>query len=143
MSEDLIEGGPIAVLAELDRLRVEGGGSLTSRAVLTAAEHPASPLHDHFEWSDTAAAERYRLQQAGALIRRFRIVRRDGDRVVSVPAFTRVDGDGYRETREVVSREMLRDQHRARLMMSLQRLASELAAFEEFAGVVDAIEDLP
>lgn len=44
-------------------------GSLTPANVLRAARATSSPLHSHFEWDDGAAAEKYRLSQARALIR--------------------------------------------------------------------------
>lgn len=51
----------------------ENGGSLTPQIVLTAARPVDSVLHQYFEWDDSAAAEKYRLAQAGNLIRRVKI----------------------------------------------------------------------
>lgn len=41
--------------------------------VLHDARDPKSPLHKHFTWNDTEAAEKYRRQQAEALIRRVKV----------------------------------------------------------------------
>jgi hypothetical protein len=41
--------------------------------VVDAARNRKSPLHPHFEWDDTAAAEAYRLDQARNLIRIVRV----------------------------------------------------------------------
>ncbi len=60
-------------LAEIRQRR----GVLTAAVVLDEARDPAHPLHDRFEWDDSAAAERYRLEQARNIIRSARIVYRD------------------------------------------------------------------
>lgn len=44
-------------------------GILTAENVVNAARSKDNPLHKAFEWDDNIAAERYRLQQAGQLIR--------------------------------------------------------------------------
>lgn len=48
----------------------ERDGKLTTEQVLTEAADPASPLHTAFEWDDQIAGYRYRLIQAGELIRK-------------------------------------------------------------------------
>ncbi|MFQ3666657.1 MAG: hypothetical protein SNJ79_11630 [Sphingomonadaceae bacterium] len=55
-------------MAELARLHDEAG-ALNPEAVVVAAADPSSPLHDLFEWDDTAAAHQHRLNQARNLIR--------------------------------------------------------------------------
>jgi hypothetical protein len=52
-------------------------GRLTASLVLEAATPEASPLHDLFEWDDSAAAEAYRLDQARRIIMAVRVVYRD------------------------------------------------------------------
>jgi hypothetical protein len=54
----------IAALRGLERR-----GLLQPFDVVEAARDPGSPLHDSFEWNDSVAAERYRLEQARRLIR--------------------------------------------------------------------------
>ena len=66
--EDAQVIGPIMLrLAEED-------GEVTKETVLDEARSKASPLHKHFIWDDTEAAERYRLDQAGLLIRSIKII---------------------------------------------------------------------
>lgn len=55
-------------------------GELTPRVIVDEARDPASPLHKEFEWDDAAAADRFRLIQAGQLVVRCRLT------------FTRADG---------------------------------------------------
>lgn len=42
---------------------------LTPQSVLDANRDEGTPLHDSFEWDDSAAAEKYRINQAGHFIR--------------------------------------------------------------------------
>ena len=62
----------MSVVAELRSL-YERDGHLTAEQVLAAAADESSPLHSQFVWDDTEAARRYRLEQAGALIRRCKV----------------------------------------------------------------------
>jgi hypothetical protein len=54
-------------------------GAVTPRNIVEYARNPKCPLHDYFEWDDSAAAEKWRLEQAGSLIRRVQVyVVKDG-----------------------------------------------------------------
>ena len=52
---------------EIERLK-NGNGFITSQAVVISARSKKSLLHDYFEWTDSKAAEQYRIQQARNLI---------------------------------------------------------------------------
>lgn len=62
-----------AITAAMLAISEAHDGLLAPAIVVDAARDPFSPLHDEFEWDDDAAAEGYRLAQAGALIRRVRL----------------------------------------------------------------------
>ena len=64
-----IKGDPQAVGEELDRLKDHYKGKLKPQIILAAAKRKKSPLHDCFEWDDTAAAKQYRLDQARFVLR--------------------------------------------------------------------------
>lgn len=54
-------------------------GAVTPRNIVEHARDPQCPLHRFFDWDDTSAAEKWRLEQAGNLIRRVQVfVTRDG-----------------------------------------------------------------
>lgn len=68
------DGSQIAIDAELagaalEKVRERHQGQLTPEVVLKAAESKKNPLHGYFEWDDTAAARKYRIEQAKYLIR--------------------------------------------------------------------------
>ena len=52
---------------------LEKAGRITAPAVLDAARPASSPIHDCFDWNDSEAAEKWRLEQARELIRRVKI----------------------------------------------------------------------
>lgn len=75
------DGGALAVAEpnrfdlardELTRLATEAG-RLEPHDVVERARDENSPLHSFFTWNDDEAAEKYRLMQAGVLIRRIKI----------------------------------------------------------------------
>jgi hypothetical protein len=84
----------------LDRLTANG--RLTTKAVVEAARNPRSPLHRHFEWRDTVAAEAYRRHQARHLIGSLRLVRENNEPAPSPFVTLRlVDGRAYRPVETV------------------------------------------
>lgn len=48
-------------------------GEITPEIVVQEARKKRSPLHPYFEWNESEAAEKYRLLQAGYLIRRIKV----------------------------------------------------------------------
>lgn len=44
------------------------GGRINPADIVADAENPRSPWHEHFDWSDSSAAKKYRLQQAREIL---------------------------------------------------------------------------
>jgi hypothetical protein len=128
---------------EMTDLITANGGRVTAEQVLERAQDPTSPFHSHFVWDDTEAAHRYRLQQAGALIRKFKVVRNVGGRTIKVDAFVKVPDstDGYVPVHEAMTMDWVVQQRRIRMIASMERLAQELRHWDEFTSVADAIVD--
>jgi len=59
-------------LAKLEQTR----GGLTAAKLVEHAAHPSSVFHGEFEWDDTKAGHRYRLEQASHLIRQIHVTLR-------------------------------------------------------------------
>lgn len=55
--------------AALDAIARENDGAVMPATVVARSKRRDAPLHEVFEWDDTAAAEQYRLSQAYYLIR--------------------------------------------------------------------------
>jgi hypothetical protein len=56
------------VKRELLRIAAENGGILKAEEVVNCAESESSPLHKFFDWDDSEAAVKWRLEQARNLI---------------------------------------------------------------------------
>lgn len=99
----------------LDSIRVANPKKkLLCKDVVDAARDPKSPGHSEFTWDNSEAARKYRLLQAGSLIRRVYVL--DVSNGHKTPAFVSLlpdreePGGGYRATSEVLSSEALRAQ---------------------------------
>lgn len=72
-----INGGrkanPQVIGEALAEIAAAAGGKLTPPAVVEAARPVGHPLHAHFEWDDSKAAELYRHDQAREIIRVIRV----------------------------------------------------------------------
>lgn len=64
-------------------------GRITPQAVVDEASNPKHPLHNLFEWDDTEAARKYRLDQARELIRSVDVVIRNTKHEIEVVAYVR------------------------------------------------------
>ncbi len=57
----------------LQKLSKAARGRISPPIVLEDARDPKSPLHNAFEWDDSIAGEKYRLEQAGDIIRCYKV----------------------------------------------------------------------
>lgn len=121
-------------------------GRLLAPDVVEAAKDPDSPLHDQFEWDDSKAAHAHRVWQARRLIVSVGLIE-DGDREPVQLYYSlssdRASGGGYRDIRDIVSDDELREE-------LLRDAASDAARFKEkfqrikhdLAEMFDAIDRL-
>lgn len=124
-------------------------GTLTPISVVEHARSPESPLHRYFEWDDTAAAENFRLLQAGFLIRRVRVTITPANDAppVTVRAFVSLDsdrrlGNGYRQTVEVMADPAMASELLAGAMAELGAFRKKYARLSELSGVMREIDRL-
>lgn len=76
-------------------------GHVTPEVVVQAAFSVKSPLHAYFEWDDSVAGTKYRLEQARQLIMTVRVVSEMKDKKTSVRALVPL----YDRSRRFFSRE--------------------------------------
>lgn len=114
-------------------------GRLTPRSVLDSARHPDSPLHNKFEWNDSVAAERYRLAQAGDLIRKVKIKHRPDKPARVIREFVSVhnaDGYAYHPTRVVAVDDRMRTVVLAEMEREWKALKQRYGHLAEFMTMV-------
>lgn len=132
---------------ELVAITKTQGGQLTPAAVVDAARPRNSPLHEYFDWSDTSAAEKFRLLQARQLIRTVvtMLPSRNGPQQ-TVRAFVSLPDDrskreGYRLLTTVIRNKDLRHKMLKGALREAQSFANRYRHLKECAKVVGAIEE--
>ena len=117
----------------------EEHGRLDAELVVSLATYPAHPLHSYFEWDDTAAAHRWRIEQAGMLLRV--TYRPDPEKPTELRAFMAVRGEDAPRSQYVPTSEALADPFTRELI--LRQMKREWIGFKrryedmaEFAALI-------
>ena len=108
----------------------KNGGILQVDAVLDEAKDESSPLHDHFEWDDSVAAEAHRRYQARVLIQRCKITVVESE-PTTIRAFVSLQSDreaggGYRMTTKVMDDAALREELMHDIRLTIARWNQKL-----------------
>lgn len=130
-------------VAEALRALEKDAGRLIPADVVDAARRPDSPLHSHFEWDDSAAAEKFRLDQARALIRTVKIEVTVREVPLQVCSYVRdPDADtadaGYRS---VVKLRSEQDSARAAIVEEMKRVANAVRRAKSLAAVLGMTDE--
>ncbi len=115
-------------------------GSLTPALVVDTARDPEHPLHSRFEWDDTTAAEKWRLEQAGQLLRIVTLPR-DATRAHDLRAFVAVKGQDSRSSDYIPTEEAMADEFTRRLVLAdmnreWRQLKKRYEHMAEFASLI-------
>lgn len=132
------------VIAELRRIAAQHGGQLKPSAVVQVAADEESPLHPHFDWSDTEAAHKWRLHQARQLIRVSVEMIGPKDSATMTRVFVsltpdRTEDAGYRVLTDVMSDPDYRKQLLIDALEEMQRFEKKYHDLKELAGVFSAM----
>lgn len=117
-------------------------GELTPRLLVELASDENHPLHNKFHWDDTAAAHKWRLTQAGQLIRSVKVTVDRGEAAppLKVRAFVSgADLDGrssYVTVEEVIESDIMRSQWFRSLKREWEALKRRAGDSQEFADMV-------
>ena len=146
MSATEIKTSDPIIQGELQAIAEQNGGVLPAKEVVEfARNNPRSALHARFEWDDSVAAERYRIEQARAIIASVTIVPAEGSRIV-VRAWCNLPGDrasknpAYRPTIDVMNDEEMRAQLLSDVLGELGRLRRKHQDLTELANVWAAVD---
>jgi hypothetical protein len=132
---------------ELEDIRIANKGRrlLPEQVVDYARKRKNSELHRCFEWEDSVAAERWRLEQAGSLIRAvIRVIPNPkGDPIrtrayVSLPV-DRVMNLGYRTIEDVMSEPESEAQMLSALRAEMEALQNRYQTLEELIPIFEAV----
>jgi hypothetical protein len=113
-------------------------GVLTADIVLEDAQDDDSPLHDGFEWDNTVAAERYRLEQARYLLRSVVVKDMEGYVDEEVRAFVVVkmdDANTYVSTQVALTDDEMRSKVLLQAHRDLDALERKYHELSELAEI--------
>ena len=132
---------------ELDRIRVRHRGLLRPRDVVAAAEPKNSLLHGCFDWDDSSAAHKFRLEQARHLIRVFVQVSKCGRKNIESRVYVALGsesegGGGYRLLTDVLSDKAMREELLQEAYRDMRYFMEKYSALKELASVFQAIREI-
>lgn len=134
------------IARELEKIQRKTNGLLTAEAVVEYAQaHPDSALHTQFEWDDTAAARKWRLEQAGQIIRlQVKVI---AENTAPIRAFVSLSSDrkaraGYRSVEDVLTDAELSKQMLADALDDLNSVRRKYGNLKQLAGVWRAIDEV-
>jgi hypothetical protein len=141
-----LSGIPIQTIGEeLERIRLQNDGWLTPAMTLEASRSENAVLHSFFEWDDTEAAERYRLDQARYVIRSVEVESIYEDGPTDIRAFVEVrEGKVSRfiSISEAMSSVELRQQQIEEALRQLNAWRRKWEVYTELGSVFAAIDSL-
>jgi len=117
-------------------------GALNSELVVEVATDPKHPLHSRFEWDDSIAGHKYRLEQAGQLLRvTFRPIE---GKPTELRAFVAVKGEDSHTSDYQPSEEAFADPFTAEIV--LRAMKREAQAFtrrwKDHAAYADTVRGM-
>lgn len=125
--KNLDKSDPQVIGEELERIKAGHNGDLEPDDIVREARAKHNPLHQNFEWDDSAAAHAHRLQQARALTRCIRSYPIEGDPEKAAPAFISISdtrGTRYKSAEDVMGSKQLQD-------IVLKQAERDLLAFQQ------------
>ena len=121
--------------------RLEAEGRLTARELVNESRAPDAPLHEEFEWRDNVAAEKYRENQARAVISSIEIVAEEHE---PVRAFVHLEcrQPQYTAITTVVRNASDTNTMLQNAMRELEAFRRKYYALKEFAELFQKIDEL-
>ena len=117
-----------------------GNGKITPEEVLKKAKDENSELHKCFEWNDSVAAEKYRLQQAGNVIRML-VYKSEKENTEPVRAFhITTEKNTYQPTRTFLVQQDEYQSLLKRAMAELEAFKKKYHTLSELESVFEAME---
>jgi hypothetical protein len=137
----------------VEKIRTANGGDVNAEMIVKDARSKRSPLHDGFEWSNPAAAHKYRLVQARKILHGLVVVSEEEDveprRYYAVVTYEGETEDGTPETvsaytsvDDAFEDPALREQILARAWSDLAAFRKRYKSLKELAHVFDALSSV-
>lgn len=134
----------LSISERLRQIRAKTG-ALTRAAVVEDARPEGSPLHQYFEWDDTAAAEAWRLNQAGEMIAKVQVVIDTSQGARPMRQWLHVEVDNvpqYQHVEEIRRDPELTAQVLAAAKSDLDGWAARYEVYKEFFAHVEEVRKI-
>lgn len=137
-----LQKAPAQVAGEIMEQLEQSEAGLSPASLLDASRDESAPLHDEFEWRDDVAAEQYRLNQAGGIIRNIVRITVETQEQVPVRAFV---STGERQQAYVsIATALTNEQWRKNLLESakrdMQAFTAKYRNLDELSEVLNAMQ---
>ena len=135
------------VISELNKIQLKNG-KITPFYVVEKAKESTSVLHNHFNWNESDASTRYRLEQAKYLIRHINIVTvKPNDEKIELKAYeiiSRGSDIQYKKVKEFTEDDIsLIIQNESKRLTRLVKRLSPYMEFKEASEIINhAISEL-
>lgn len=128
----------------IKRLEKKHGGA-TPTAIVDEARPDDSPIHPWFEWDDSAAAEKYRQEQARSMVQQIVVVcesEGEGEPIECRAFVTVKEGNcrHYASTARVLGDDELRQQVINDVLSDISHCKSKLKAFDGFGKALVSLD---
>ncbi len=141
-SKSMVKADPSMVGVELESLRQERDGYIQPKDVVEcAARDEGSELYKCFEWDDTIAADKYRIEQAKLVMRAIVKVVDTGEEVVEVRCFESVQMECddqkqhyYVSTTDALTDDDMKEQVLDEIKDAISELRHKLKIYNKFIG---------
>lgn len=133
-----------ATITELRRIATLNRGVLLAEEVVKHARKKSSPIHKHFNWDDSEAAELWRIRQARELIRV--AVEYIGESKQPIRVFVSLkpdrekNGGGYRSMVTVMNDDQMREQFLSDALEDMEIFRDKYKSLKELAEVFAAMQ---
>lgn len=131
----------------LEKLAMANKKELKPEIIVRAARSEDSPIHECFEWDDSKAAEKYRLEQARKLVNHLeiKIEFKKGERFQKAWFSITTNGRNqraYNHMNVVFTEKPKRDQVIQQALREIKDWQKRYESYQELAQIFDAIEQV-
>jgi len=142
-----LRGNPQSVGDELTRIKDTKSGRFKPEDVVRKAKAKRSVLHQYFDWDDSTASAKYRIEQAKYLIRCVQVVvvTETMDEPRAFRAFVSIERDNshsYMDTQTVLSDSELRAQMLESALKELASFKQKYKDLTELESLFDAMDNI-
>lgn len=117
---------------------------LTAENIVEVSREEDAPLHNEFEWNDTAAADKWRMEQARRMIGNLSIVvaETEEEEIVPVRAFFSTELHHYENIKTIMTDVSKKLTLMQKAVRELQAFKKKYAMLSELSKLFDAIDEV-